>query len=255
MYAPEPLRLYIGYDSRFGRDAMRVCEASVLRHATCPVSVTVLDLQWLRRIGLYQRHAYADGNAGEWKQQYDTVDSRPFSTEFSFSRFLVPSLQPDGWALFCDSDFMFRADIAQLAEHFDPRYAIQCVRHLYSPESGHKMLGQAQQPYYRKNWSSLMAFNCSHSAVHVLTPHLVNVMPGSWLHSFEWLQNPALIGDLPFEWNWLEGHDSMSIKPKAVHFTRGTPDMPGYASVPYAREWLDYWGSMHGNNKLQQPEN
>ena len=48
------------------------------------------------------------------------------------------------------------------------------------------------------------------------------------------------IGGLPEAWNWLEGHSDPSIQPKLVHFTRGTPDFPGYADAAYADEWHAY---------------
>jgi hypothetical protein len=97
------------------------------------------------------------------------------------------------------------------------------------------MDGQLQTLYRRKNWSSLMLWNCRHPA-HAVLPGLVQRWPGRRLHAFEWLED-GQIGPLPEAWNWLEGHSSPSLDPLAVHFTRGTPDMEGYAGIPYAEEW------------------
>jgi hypothetical protein len=97
------------------------------------------------------------------------------------------------------------------------------------------MDGQIQLAYPRKNWSSLVLWNCLHPA-HSVLPELVNTWTGRRLHGFEWLDD-KLIGALPEAWNWLEGHSSPALDPKAVHFTRGTPDLPGYGEVAYAGEW------------------
>ena len=69
-----------------------------------------------------------------------------------------------GIALFMDSDMYLRADINELFDYV--RYGllscIWCVHHKYEPEKTTKMDGKEQQPYRRKNWSSLMMFNCEH---------------------------------------------------------------------------------------------
>ena len=97
------------------------------------------------------------------------------------------------------------------------------------------MDGQLQLQYPRKNWSSLMLWNCRHRA-HAPVADIVNTWTGRRLHGFEWLDD-TLIGALPAAWNWLEGHSAPQVDPKAVHFTRGTPDLPGYENVPHADEW------------------
>jgi hypothetical protein len=118
----------------------------------------------------------------------------------------------------------------------DPRYAVMVVPHRHEiTATSIKMDGQLQLPYRRKNWSSLMLWNCLHPA-HADLAKVVNSWPGRRLHAFEWLDD-ALIGELPETWNWLEGHSSEQIDAKAVHYTRGTPDLPGYADVRYAAEW------------------
>ena len=232
------ITVYIGYDSEQGEAAYQVCRESILDKASEPVSVTPLKLDWLRRADLYKRTHYKEDH-----QKYDAIDDRPFSTEFSFSRFLVPSLQPEGWAIFCDSDFLFMDDIAKLWALRDDAYPVMCVKHDYKPKEGAKMNGQRQQRYFRKNWSSLMLWNCSHEQAQIVTPHIVNCKKGSWLHGFSWL-NDEQIGALPEAWNWLDGHSSDLIDPKAVHFTRGTPDMAGWENTKYSPIWLSYWSGI-----------
>ena len=227
----QPLNVYIGLDRDFGVTAARVCAESLRDHSSIPLNVILLDQGWLRRVGLYRRQFFVQKG-----QRYDCIDGLPFSTEFSYTRFLVPSLQPEGWALFCDGDFMFRADVAELASYFHPNYAVMCVQHAYQPDTEEKMLGQVQQPYRRKNWSSLCAWNCSHNGARDLTPYQVNTMAGSWLHQFTWLDERH-IGPLPETWNWLDGTGHPHFHPKAVHFTRGTPDMPGWENTQFADEW------------------
>jgi hypothetical protein len=232
-------RWFIGFDEREA-DAFHVARASLLRHASVPICVQPLSIDGLRRAGLYHR-SYAQHGA----QRYDLGDGKPFSTDFSFSRFLVPALcQYQGLAGFCDADFLFRADIAELLAHIeaDPSKAraVWCVQHDYRPAAGLKMDGQIQESYERKNWSSLMVFNCADPDVkEYLRPGQINERPGNWLHGFRWCQTWK-IGSLSEAWNWLEGHSSPEIDPKAVHMTRGVPSMPDYANIPFADEWFSY---------------
>ena len=245
------LDVFIGYDE--GEDpAYQVCRRSLLEHTRLPCNVTPLRQDWLRRIGLYRRQSFVDDG-----QVCDTVDRLPYSTQFAFTRFVVPSLRPDGWVLFCDSDFLWRADVAELFEWRDPDFAVMCVKHqqvkslddsaprvyVTTSERDLKMRGQAQSWYERKNWSSLMLWNCSHPSTRMLTPFQVNTQPGRWLHQLRWLRDDE-IGELPEEWNWLDGHSSPDLEAKAVHFTRGTPDMPGWEDTKFASEWLAQWGAM-----------
>jgi len=226
-----PLRVFVGLDAKEFA-AWSVCARSMRATCTRPLMVEPLDQDALRLAGLYRRGF--DEHDG---QRIDWCDGRPFSTEFTFTRFLVPALcQWRGLALFCDSDFLWRRDVAELFALADPDCAVQVVQHRQRPREQRKMRGQIQESYSRKNWSSLVLWNCAHPANQALTPEVVNMRSGRWLHSFGWLRDDQ-IGALPAEWNWLEGHDDTDIDPKAVHFTRGTPDMPGYEGAHYADEW------------------
>lgn len=223
------LRVLIGYDPRED-EAYQVCRASLLRHSSVPLHVQGLHLPALREAGLYRRPWRMENG-----QRYDEIDGRPFSTDFSFSRFLVPALcQYEDWALFVDCDFLFMADVAELAAYMDPAKAVVVCQQRHEPAAGVKMDAQIQTRYRRKNWSSFMLFNNGHPATRRLTVDAVNREPGSWLHQFDWLRD-AEIGDMPAQWNFIEG--TTEGTPKAVHYTEGGPWMAGYEDVAYAREW------------------
>lgn len=233
------LRVYVGYDPREDV-AWRVCAQSLLRHASIDLSLHSLDLRQLREQNLYWRGWHPDGRV-----MIDDTDGRPFSTEFAFSRFLVPAIcRRDGyrgWALFCDCDMLWTRDIAELVPLLDPTRALMCVRHeqAVAADGGTKMDGQPQQAYPRKNWSSFMAFNMMDAAHDALTPSAVNGSTGRWLHGLTWLRD-AQIGALPGEWNWLEGYDALSPDgqpPAVVHFTRGGPWFPDWQHVTFAELW------------------
>jgi hypothetical protein len=223
------LNICIGYDKR-ELNAYRVCLASLRELSSKPISIIALMMDSLQENGLYTRpHEVRNG------QLWDMISDAPMSTEFAITRFLVPYLRRyKGWCLFCDCDFMFRADVAELFALRDESKAVMVVKHCYSQEAGMKMDRQQQTVYARKNWSSLVLWNCGHSANWILTPDYVNGQTGKDLHQFTWLTDD-LIGELPFNWNWIE------LQPKAVHFTAGTPDMKGHEYSAYSeeyREWL-----------------
>ncbi len=158
------------------------------------------------------------------------------ATEFALTRFLPPVLgNYAGWSLFCDCDFLFLADVAELLDFCDEDLALLCVQHEHRPVETVKMDGQAQTSYPRKNWSSFVLWNNAHLA-HAGQLERVQRWPGLWLHQFRWLQ-PEQIGALHVRWNWLEGISDPAIKPAAVHFTRGVPSMPGYERAAYAGLW------------------
>lgn len=223
--------VWIGYDSR-RRHPFEVTLSSVTRNVR-GTQVNAVVLERLCRNGEYRRPMeMIDGVL------WDLISQAPMSTEFAISRFLVPHLAKTGWALFMDGDMLVRHNLSEAFEQADPTKAVMCVKHNYVPTDGTKMDGQAQTNYACKNWSSFMLFNCDHPANRALTLDLINTARGRDLHQFCWLSEND-IGELGPEWNWLVGHSSPDIDPKVVHFTEGTPDMPGYEHVPYADEWRE----------------
>lgn len=225
--------IWIGYDKREA-EAFSVARESVRRHLNLPIPIKGLVLDDLKARGLYARPTeQRDGRL------WDVLSGASMSTEFAISRFLVPTLAQTGWALFMDCDMLARSNLGHLFNGLDKSKAVYCVKHDYQPVHFTKMDGQAQTQYPRKNWSSFLLFNCDHEANKVLTPDLVNWLPGRDLHAFCWL-NDDQIGELPPEWNFLVGHSDLMIDPKVVHFTEGGPWMDGFENVPYADEWRSW---------------
>jgi len=217
------ITVYVGYDSR-EEIAYKVCEYSILKH-TPGAEVKPLKQQLLRSEDLYWRSA-------------DPLSS----TEFTFTRFLVPHLQNhEGWALFCDCDFVWDGNLAELFELADPRYAVMVVKHDHQPQNDTKMDGCKQTIYPRKNWSSCVLWNCSHPSNIKLTLADINDKPGSYLHRFQWLEDHE-IGELPAKYNFLVGWNSeeKTGKPIAYHWTEGGPWFPEYRDCDYKDVWNQY---------------
>ena len=217
------INFFIGYDPKEDI-AYRICKYSLLKRASTKVKVFSLKLDELIAKKLYTR----------------TIDPLA-STQFTYSRFLVPKLMNyTGWAVFCDCDFIFLDDVNNLIKNLDDSKAVYCVQHDYTPKEKHKMDGQKQTIYPRKNWSSFILFNCSHPSTKNLTVETVNSENGAYLHQFKWCKNEE-IGKLDERWNWLEGWTSNHNhnKPFAVHYTRGGPWFSEWQDVEYAKEWLN----------------
>ncbi|GBG65508.1 hypothetical protein CBR_g51102 [Chara braunii] len=218
-----PLRIFIGYDSREDI-AFQVCRHSILKHSSVPAEIVAIKQDLLRKSQLYDRDRAPDE-----------------STEFSFTRFLTPYLAGyRGWAIFVDCDFLFTADVKELEDMMDDKYAVMCVQHNYVPTTATKMDGRIQTVYPRKNWSSMVLYNCSHPKNRILTPDVVNSQSGAFLHRFLWLDDKE-IGSIPWTWNWLVGHNekpSNGLPPKAIHYTLGGPWFDAYKNCDYAELWL-----------------
>lgn len=226
----EPFKVFIGFDPREA-DAYRVAERSIRMNSSIPLDVQPLIMERLQKNGLYSRPTERkDGRL------WDVISDAPMSTEFALTRFLVPALTGyKGWALFLDCDFLFRKDVMDLFALRDEDFALMCVQHDHIAHEIEKMDGQRQTNYFKKNWSSLVLWNCKH-LYHAGQIERVERWPGLWLHQFCWLP-PLAIGPLPKRWNWLEGVSEPDEDPAAVHYTRGIPSMRGYENSAFADEW------------------
>ena len=216
------VNVYIGYDSREDL-AYQVCSHSI-KSKSNSTNIFPLKLSELRKNGIYTR--------GEDKLG---------STEFTFSRFLVPVLNDyQGWALFCDCDILFLNPVEELFSLTDDKYAVMCVQHDYTPKGKTKMDGRVQSIYPRKNWSSLVLWNCGHPSNKKVTRDLVNdpETTGKFLHRFSWLEDKE-IGNISHEWNWLVGwySETSDGSPKAIHYTEGGPWFPEYRFCDYHDVW------------------
>ena len=222
----QAIPVFIGYDPH-ERAAVNVLADSLVQHSSLPLAVTPIVARQLKGVLTRPRQPNQ-------------------STEFSFSRFLVPWLMDyQGWAIFMDCDMLARGDIAELWALRDEQFAVQCVQHDHVPGETVKFLGAEQTRYARKNWSSLMLFNCSRCTA--LTPDYVNSASGLQLHRFEWLEDDRRIGPLPLgRWNHLidvqpaDPRPAEQGGPALVHWTLGGPWFRQYrlGGGVLAAEWL-----------------
>lgn len=161
------------------------------------------------------------------------------STDFSFSRFLVPYLCGyKGWAVFSDNDMIVTEDPAKLWARRDDDYAVMVAKKDHQPQGDVKFLGQTQTRYEKKNWSAVMLMNCGKCTK--LTPDAVNKESGMYLHQFKWLENERLIGDLPQGWNFLVDYDNpKETSTELLHYTEGAPCLPGYQDTVFNEEWKE----------------
>ncbi len=211
----EPIRLVVGFDPREAVAYHTFCQ-SVLEKASVPVSFLPLAVNSLA--GYQETHV--DG-----------------SNQFIYSRFLTPYLCGfEGWAIFADGDMVCRADIRELWDLRDPSKAVQVVQHDYQTRQNVKYLGNRNENYPRKNWSSVILWNCGHPAHRILTPERVRDSTGAFLHRFSWLQDDQ-VGALPAEWNWLAIEYPDNPQAKLVHYTLGTPCLSDYAKTEMAEDW------------------
>ena len=157
-----------------------------------------------------------------------------------------------GWALFCDCDFLWLDDVDKLFAQRDDKYAVMCVHHDYTPKEGTKMDGKQQTIYPRKNWSSMVLWNCGHPSNQQVIPSMVNKETGKFMHRFSWLKDSE-IGQVSHEWNWLEGwyKEPADGKPKDPADQGGSWFENCLQDVDYADLWIDTanktWPSMAEN--------
>ena len=170
--------IYIGWDSREDI-AYQVAEHSILRRSkNSDICVKPLKQTELREQQVYWRDVDKLG-----------------STEFTITRFLVPHLNNyTGWAVFCDCDTVWLIDPTELFELANSQYAVMVVKHDYDNQAGVKMDDKAQLPYPRKNWSSVILWNCAHPSNKKITLELVNdpETTGKFLHRFSWLDDSEI---------------------------------------------------------------
>lgn len=235
MREAQMIRVFIGY-SRSAPVASSVAALSINRRASRPVAITHLALNQLEGIYTRPRHELQ-------------------STDFSFSRFLTPYLAGFAdWAIFMDDDMLVLDDIARLWDLRDDRYAVQVVKHDHVPKEDVKFLDRVQTKYEKKNWSSVMLFNCARCTA--LTPDYVNSATGLELHQFKWLGDDGLIGELPHRWNHLADYDpSIPVKDVSiVHYTLGGPFYDDYRDCAYSGEWrAEREMMLHCDQRMARP--
>jgi lipopolysaccharide biosynthesis glycosyltransferase len=210
--------VYIGYDPR-ERAAYHACSESIISNSSLPVSITPVYLPQLKNYV----ESHTDG-----------------SNQFIYSRFLVPWMSGySGWAIFLDGDMVVKGDIAELWEQKDQWQAVQVVKHDYKTKHPGKYLGNKNEDYPRKNWSSVMLINCQHFAWRQLTPEFVSKATGEFLHRFQFIPDDK-IGELGPEWNWLVEEYEHNDQAKLLHYTIGIPAFSEYVRCDHSEDW---WGA------------
>jgi hypothetical protein len=228
------LRIYLGWDPK---DAVAYDVAvSSIRRFWPEADIQPIRLDLLRACGLYTREMKTKW-VGQRSVMWDTISDAPCSTEFAISRFAVPLLQHEGYALFVDADVVFNCDPRELLQFADPDFAVSVVQHKnYVPVELHKMDGQVQTAYDRKNWSSVILYNCDHPANRAFTLKMLNTLPGRDLHRFCWLRDSE-IGSLPAAYNWLVGVQPQPTEYKIAHFTLGGPWFKKWPGAEHDEIW------------------
>jgi hypothetical protein len=202
------VKIFIGYDSSH-KNSAEVCRHSIRKYNSW-VNIELLDIS---KIPEYNR---------DWNAQ---------TTEFTYSRFLVPYLMNyKGIGIFCDDDFIWQCDPLELLFTIHEKFSVNVVKHEFVKDLSAIKLGDQQNVMYpKKLWSSLMLFNNAHNHCKGLTPDVVNSETGSYLHQLKWTTDEC-IGTIPHTYNWCE--DSCNFckltynkmeNAKAIHYTRGGP--------------------------------
>ena len=214
-------KIFVGFD-QVESVAWHTMVHSILEQSSIPISIIPVNVANLKDI---------------YKRERDPKQSN----EFSFTRFLVPYLSDyEGYAVFFDCDMMLRTDIAEILNvtKAQPDKAVYVVQHNYEPRDDIKYLNTVQYKYPRKNWSSVVLWNCAHPANKKVTADFVNTASPMELHRFQWLENNQ-IGELDIRWNWLVGeYDQPPPDVKNVHWTVGGPYFDEYKDTDFANEWF-----------------
>ena len=212
----KPIPVFVGYDPREAI-AYHTCVNSIIRNSSQPVAVVPVALN------LFKDYAetHTDG-----------------SNHFIYTRFLVPYLMDyQGWAIFIDGDMIVRGDITELWNLKQYTKDAMVVKHDYKTKMTEKYLGSPNEDYPRKNWSSVILWNCNALRNRILTPEFVQQSTGAFLHRFSWIDDERL-GELPAEWNWLDVEYEWNPMAKLVHYTLGTPCFHEFADQgDFSDEW------------------
>lgn len=212
----EKINIVVGFDQRESV-AYHTFTQSIIEKSSLPVSFMPLAMNTLR--------------------DYEETHTDK-SNDFIYSRFLTPYLNDfRGWAIFADGDMICQTDIKELWDLRDESKALLVVKHDYQTKAHQKYLGNINENYPRKNWSSVILWNCSHPKHKILTPDLVANQTGKYLHRFSWLDDND-IGELPKEWNWLAIEYPQNNNAKLIHYTLGTPCFKDYKNTEMSEVWL-----------------
>jgi lipopolysaccharide biosynthesis glycosyltransferase len=211
----EKINIVVGFDQRESV-AYHTFTQSIIEKSSLPVAFIPLAINTLKD--------YAETHTDK-------------SNDFVYSRFLTPYLYDfKGWAIFADGDMICQVDIKELWDLRDESKALLVVKHDYQTKAHQKYLGNINENYPRKNWSSVILWNCAHPKHKILTPDFIANQTGKYLYRFSWLDD-ADIGELPPEWNWLAIEYPENRKAKLIHYTLGTPCFKDYENTEMSDIW------------------
>ena len=211
----EKINIVVGFDQRESI-AYHTFTQSIIEKASLPVSFIPLAINTLKD--------YKETHADK-------------SNDFVYSRFLTPYLNNyKGWSIFADGDMICQTDIKELWALRDESKALLVVKHDYQTKAHQKYLNNTNENYPRKNWSSVILWNCAHPKHKTLTPDFIANQTGKYLHRFSWLDDSD-IGELPPEWNWLAIEYPENTKAKLIHYTLGTPCFKDYRETEMSDAW------------------
>jgi lipopolysaccharide biosynthesis glycosyltransferase len=223
----EKINIYVGFDQKEAVAYHVFCQ-SLIDNTSIPLQIHPMALRTLNK----------------YKENHQDR-----SNDFVYSRFLIPFLNNfNGWALFVDGDMICQSDIKELFDLRDDSKAVMVVKHNYETKQEKKYLGNINENYPRKNWSSVILWNCNHSKHKILTPTFVSEQTGKFLHRFSWLEDKD-IGELPLEWNWLAIEYEDNTNAKIIHYTLGTPCFSDYKNTAMAEIWYKYYSRL--NNGME----
>ncbi len=228
----EIVDIVVGFDQREAV-AYHTFTQSIIEKSTMPVRFLPLSINSLSNYN--ERHK--DG-----------------SNDFIYSRFLVPHLMNfKGWAIYADGDMVCLEDIKKLWNQRDKNYALQVVKHDYETKIEKKYFGNKNENYPRKNWSSLILWNCEHEAHKILSPDFIEKQSGAFLHRFSWIKDEE-IGELEKEWNWLSLEYEEKKDINLIHYTIGTPCFKEYENKSLSSYWKKAFSSLldgyHNKNMI-----
>ena len=209
------INIFVGFDQKESI-AYHAFVQSLIDSSSIPLSITPL----------------AENNLNIYNEKH--LDG---TNKFTYSRFLVPYLMNfKGWAIYFDGDMVCLSDVKDLIRNFDTNKAVSVIKHDYKTKNSVKYFGQKNEDYPRKNWSSVIIWNCEHPKNKILTPDYIESMNGAFLHRFKWLDNVE-IGELDKKWNWLAVEYPEIKDANLIHYTLGTPCFEEYKNTSMANYW------------------
>lgn len=213
------LNIYVGYDSRHTElsELCKKCIEHGVKYGAGSGDTYDQMNNWVPEIKFLDISKIPEYNRDYANQ----------STEFTYSRFLIPYLENyEGFSIFLDDDILFTESILPMLYMLNPKDAVACIQYDFDKYPDTKFDGEKNVSYPKKLWSSLMIFNNGHEDCKKLTPEVVNTESGKYLHQFEWTD---AISKIPDWYVFTEGHDTEETnwRPSAYHYTRGGPWIDG----------------------------